>query len=292
MPGLKLSHMSAVKDGISFSVFVQIRFLGGTYGQGTFCETFHSNDAGWRNCESCKKHVHCGSMVSNEAYLLLDAVGIDCRVCVRKSLVSKNQTNKNGNGFATPSHYTNTVTKVNQSIANTSIRPSKEDGPGSKASPGPSKRKANAPGSENKHLRIENEDPIELKIIWEEAQELLRRPANPASSVVIVDGLEIEEFQEAPVLGKPTFFSTDHTGEMCQWAQCENCLKWRKLPVDALLSFKWTCSDNTWDKERASCTLPQELSEEEFAALLLTNNDSVHEYVSHSLSTVKAKIAE
>lgn len=43
-----------------------------------------------------------------------------------------------------------------------------------------------------------------------------------------------------------TLFSS----ERIQWAQCEDCLKWRKLPACALLPSKWTCSDNSWDPER------------------------------------------
>jgi hypothetical protein len=35
-----------------------------------------------------------------------------------------------------------------------------------------------------------------------------------------------------------------------QWAQCDDCSKWRKLPVDALLPPKWTCSENDWDTSR------------------------------------------
>ncbi|XP_039114813.1 B3 domain-containing protein Os07g0563300-like [Dioscorea cayenensis subsp. rotundata] len=214
------------------------------------------------------------------------------------STEQENQPNRNGNSFATPSDANNRNNAI-ETIANTSMRPSKgatepkisinaedqanqsnfdkvgfiqKDGPGSKASPGPSKRKGSALGSKSKRLRIENEDSIELKLTWEEAQELLRPSANPASNVVVIDGHEIEEFEEAPVIGKPTFFSTDLSGEIRQWAQCENCSKWRKLPANALLPFRWTCSDNKWDQERASCASPQELSKEEFAALLPTNN--------------------
>lgn len=35
-----------------------------------------------------------------------------------------------------------------------------------------------------------------------------------------------------------------------QWAQCDDCSKWRKLPEDALLPPKWTCSENVWDSSR------------------------------------------
>jgi hypothetical protein len=35
-----------------------------------------------------------------------------------------------------------------------------------------------------------------------------------------------------------------------QWAQCDSCSKWRRLPVDILLPPKWTCADNVWDQSR------------------------------------------
>lgn len=37
-----------------------------------------------------------------------------------------------------------------------------------------------------------------------------------------------------------------------QWAQCDNCCKWRKLPIDVFLPLKWTCADNIWDLSRYS----------------------------------------
>lgn len=51
------------------------------YEAGRFCETFHSNDDGWRDCESCGKLVHCGCVVSFNAYLLLDFGGVICMEC-------------------------------------------------------------------------------------------------------------------------------------------------------------------------------------------------------------------
>ncbi|KAJ6827360.1 B3 domain-containing protein-like [Iris pallida] len=131
-----------------------------------------------------------------------------------------------------------------------------------KSSPGPSKRKTGAFGSKSKRLRIENEDSIELKITWEEAQELLRPHPNDVPSVVVIEGHEFEEYKEPPVLGKPTIFTTNQAGDNNQWAQCEECLKWRKLPVDALLPSRWTCSENRWNPERSSCFSPQEMSTE------------------------------
>ena len=35
-----------------------------------------------------------------------------------------------------------------------------------------------------------------------------------------------------------------------QWAQCDSCSKWRRLPVDILLPPKWKCAENAWDQSR------------------------------------------
>ncbi|KAJ1291438.1 hypothetical protein BS78_02G315600 [Paspalum vaginatum] len=134
-------------------------------------------------------------------------------------------------------------------------------------SPGPAKRKATNLGQKNKRLRMDNEESMELKITWEEAQQLLRPPPK-APSIVIVDGHEFEEYEEPPILGRKTHFVTDQSGSNYQWAQCEDCSKWRKLPVDALLPSKWTCSDNKWDPERSSCEPAQEMTMEELAELI------------------------
>ncbi|XP_057797259.1 B3 domain-containing transcription repressor VAL1-like isoform X3 [Salvia miltiorrhiza] len=53
------------------------------YDDGRFCETFHSNDDGWRDCGSCGKLVHCGCIVSFSTHLLLDFGGIICMECSR-----------------------------------------------------------------------------------------------------------------------------------------------------------------------------------------------------------------
>ncbi|XP_043723834.1 B3 domain-containing protein Os07g0563300-like isoform X2 [Telopea speciosissima] len=139
--------------------------------------------------------------------------------------------------------------------------------PGAKASL-PTKRKSSTLGSKSKRLRIENEDLIELKITWEEAQELLRPPPNHDPSVVIIEGLEIEEFGEAPIIGKPTIFTTNQLGVKIQWVQCEDCSKWRKLPFNVLLRSRWICSYNSWDPKRSTCSSPQELTTEQLEDLL------------------------
>ncbi|XP_038996994.1 B3 domain-containing protein Os07g0563300-like isoform X2 [Hibiscus syriacus] len=123
-------------------------------------------------------------------------------------------------------------------------------------------------GSKSKRLRFDNEDLIELKLTWEEAQGLLRPPPNHVASVVVIEGFEFEEYEDAPILGKPTIFATDNMGEKIQWAQCEDCFKWRRLPSNVLLPSKWTCSSNSWDPERSSCSATQELTAEQLENLL------------------------
>ncbi|KAK7246585.1 hypothetical protein RIF29_41454 [Crotalaria pallida] len=183
-----------------------------------------------------------------------------------------NETNKTGNGFssngevelADPSSWS----KVDKSgyIAKEVL--------GSKSSIA-RKRKSSILGSKSKRLRIENEDLIELKITWQQAQGLLRPPPSHVASIVVIEGFEFEEYEDAPVLGKPTIFTTDDLGEKVQWAQCEDCLKWRKLPASALLPSKWTCSDNSWDPERSTCSAAQELTEEQLENLLPPCNSAV-----------------
>uniref|UniRef100_A0A0E0ED45 B3 domain-containing transcription factor VAL3 n=1 Tax=Oryza meridionalis TaxID=40149 RepID=A0A0E0ED45_9ORYZ len=143
-----------------------------------------------------------------------------------------------------------------------------KEGPGtSSSSPLTVKRKATSVGPKIKRFRMDSEESMELKITWEEAQELLRPPPK-APSIVVVDGHEFEEYEEPPILGRRTYFVTDQSGENHQWAQCEDCSKWRKLPVDALLPSKWTCSDNKWDSERSSCDSAQEINMEELGEMI------------------------
>ncbi|KAF8391406.1 hypothetical protein HHK36_023710 [Tetracentron sinense] len=151
--------------------------------------------------------------------------------------------------------------------------------PGAKSSL-PSKRKSSILGSKSKRLRIEKEDLIEIKLSWEEAQGLLRPPPNHVPSIVLIDDHEFEEYEEAPILGKPTIFTTNHVGEKIQWVQCEDCSKWRKLPADALLPSRWTCSDNSRDPKsldgpafsKSLCSSTQEIAAEQLEKLLSSNN--------------------
>ncbi|CAL9772197.1 unnamed protein product [Musa acuminata subsp. burmannicoides] len=194
------------------------------------------------------------------------------------------QTLKSGNGFSTPPEGDNKGTAKDfkgnpepRNLINTAEQWNctklanegllQKDGLNARSSQG-SRRKGGNLGSKSKRLRIENEDSMELKVTWEEAQQLLRPPPNCIPSVVLVEGHEFEEYEEAPVLGKPTYFTTNQSGENYQWAQCEDCSKWRRLPVDALLPSRWTCSNNMSDPERSLCSAAQELSMEQLAELI------------------------
>lgn len=56
-----------------------------------------------------------------------------------------------------------------------------------------------------------------------------------------------------------------------KWLQCARCHKWRKVPFnidDEALTDEWECGDNSWDRTRAACTVPQELSNDEIDDML------------------------
>eukprot|EP01018_Ginkgo_biloba_P004432 Gb_30673 [translate_table: standard] len=140
--------------------------------------------------------------------------------------------------------------------------------------PLPDKKSSCNLGSKSKRLRIDNEDALELKLTWEEAQDLLRPPPMIVPSIVMIEDHEFEEYEEPPVFGKSTIFTKKQSGEQDQWAQCDDCCSWRRLPMDAILPQRWTCVDNTWDTKRASCSAPQEVSFEELEDLLRLTIDS------------------
>ncbi|KAI3708458.1 hypothetical protein L2E82_37628 [Cichorium intybus] len=55
---------------------------------GRFCEAFHSDEDGWRDCVSCGKLVHCGCIVSLGDYLLLDFNGVICIDCSKTKCIN------------------------------------------------------------------------------------------------------------------------------------------------------------------------------------------------------------
>ncbi|GJN11364.1 hypothetical protein PR202_ga29550 [Eleusine coracana subsp. coracana] len=376
-----------VRSGPPFSVYADL--CGRCYSQfeqGIYCETFHSEEGGWRNCETCGRRVHCGCIVSIHKYQLRDAGGVDCNKCARNTRTAmyypqnvsgynefqaqmrngrprvdakarsqllprshsvtplfekmlsasdagrigrlvlpkkcaeayfpaisqpeglplkvqdisgkewifqfrfwpnnnsrmyvlegvtpciqsmqlqagdtvtfsrldpegklvmgfrkatnlsteQDQTTKPANGAPTSSEANGKVpapdsspnaavarqNKVNIESNNSSpveqatakmdkggSAQKESPGPG-QSSPGAVKRKATSVGQKIKRLRMDNEESMELKITWEEAQELLRPPPK-APSIVVVDGHEFEEYEEPPILGRKTYFVTDQSG--------------------------------------------------------------------------------
>lgn len=64
---------------------------------------------------------------------------------------------------------------------------------------------------------------------------------------------------------------------MLEWAQCEKCNKWRKLPQhikSSTLPDKWYCSMNHWDPTRASCSIPEEVDQEPLGASPLPSSQN------------------
>lgn len=123
-------------------------------------------------------------------------------------------------------------------------------------------------GSKSKRLLMHSEEALELRLTWEEAQDLLRPPPSAKPSIVTIEDHEFEEYDEPPVFGKRTIFTTLPARGQEQWAQCDECSKWRRLPVDVLLPPKWTCSENDWDLSRCSCSVPEEISLKQLENLL------------------------
>ncbi|XVE84333.1 hypothetical protein DITRI_Ditri17bG0004200 [Diplodiscus trichospermus] len=137
----------------------------------------------------------------------------------------------------------------------------------------PERKRTRNIGSKSKRLLIDSQDALEMRLTWEDAQDLLRPPPSIKPSLVTVEDHDFEEYDEPPVFGKRSIFAVRSTGGQEQWAQCDSCSKWRRLPVDALLPPKWTCAGNNWDKSRSSCSAPDELSPRELDNLLRLNKD-------------------
>ncbi|KAL9227870.1 hypothetical protein vseg_003511 [Gypsophila vaccaria] len=129
-------------------------------------------------------------------------------------------------------------------------------------------RKTSKKKSRDMASKSNNQDAQALRLTLEEAQGLLRPPPNAKPNIVVIDGYEFEEYKEPPVFGKSSVFATLSSGETEQWAQCDNCSKWRRLPADFLLPPRWTCADNSCDPARWFCSAPDELSPEDLEDLI------------------------
>ncbi|RWR90914.1 hypothetical protein CKAN_02004300 [Cinnamomum micranthum f. kanehirae] len=58
---------------------------GSAYEQLIFCDKFHLNESGWRECNSCGKRAHCGCIASKSSLELLDSGGVECLRCAKNS---------------------------------------------------------------------------------------------------------------------------------------------------------------------------------------------------------------
>ncbi|XP_047341367.1 B3 domain-containing protein Os07g0679700-like [Impatiens glandulifera] len=132
----------------------------------------------------------------------------------------------------------------------------------------PERKRSRNLGPKSKRLLIDSIDALELKLTWEEAQDILQPPNSLKPTVVTIDDNEFEEYDEPPVFGKTSIFTASMSGEQCQWTQCDVCSKWRRVSADILLPPKWTCLENVWDQSRSSCSAPDELGPKELEILL------------------------
>ncbi|KAL9236127.1 hypothetical protein vseg_010831 [Gypsophila vaccaria] len=136
------------------------------------------------------------------------------------------------------------------------------------------KKKGRNIGAKGKRLLIDNQDVQALRLTWEEVQGMLRPPPNAKPNIVEIDGFEIEEYDEPPVIGKSSVFGAHPSGSIDQWAQCDSCSKWRRLPAEFLIPPRWTCVDNASDPARCFCSAPDELSPEELERFANLSKDS------------------
>ncbi|CAM6045556.1 unnamed protein product [Sphagnum compactum] len=115
-----------------------------------------------------------------------------------------------------------------------------------------------------KRLREYAEEYIE----WEEMHGLLQPLPGVLPTIVTIEGHDFEEYKEAPVLTKRTFFSSDLCRGGDKWVMCDNCGSWRRLSSDTFVPSPWICSNNIKDPERSHCNTPQELSDDKIEQLL------------------------
>ncbi|KAG8079312.1 hypothetical protein GUJ93_ZPchr0007g5470 [Zizania palustris] len=128
-------------------------------------------------------------------------------------------------------------------------------------------------GSKSRRLSMDTEEAWELKLYWDEVQELLRPAPTAKPTVVMIEDYEIEEYDEPPVFAKRSIFTIRSTGEQDQWIQCDDCSKWRRLPLNVIVASKWTCADNTIDPKSCSCSAPEELTPKELHIVLQQYED-------------------
>lgn len=65
-------------------------------------------------------------------------------------------------------------------------------------------------GSKSKRLHIDHGDALELKLTWEEAQDLLRPPLSEKPSIVVIEDHEFEEYEVCTIKLKYLFFKLSY----------------------------------------------------------------------------------
>ncbi|CAM8952608.1 unnamed protein product [Rhodiola kirilowii] len=105
----------------------------------------------------------------------------------------------------------------------------------------------------NRGRIAENSDVLELKLTWDEAQDLLRAPPSIKPTIVTVEDHEIEEFEEPPVLAKKTIFTVGPSGDRSN-------------------GLNVTCAVNGEDC-LYSCSMPDEVGAKELENLLKHGKD-------------------
>ncbi|GJZ02725.1 B3 domain-containing protein-like protein, partial [Tanacetum coccineum] len=80
--------------------------------------------------------------------------------------------------------------------------------------PIPAKRmKVDNTCADNKHLNNEQKI-LQSHRVMEQVQELLQPPLTNSPTVVVIEGFEFEDFQEAPIIGTPKNCSANHVGSL------------------------------------------------------------------------------
>ncbi|CAH1419558.1 unnamed protein product [Lactuca virosa] len=111
-----------------------------------------------------------------------------------------------------------------------------------------------------------------LALSFEGGQKLIRPcPGSNPPSKMVLDGVKLKSYKDDPIIGRPSMFKKLDHG-IVQWAQCDKCYKWRKVPVDAEISANWTCRQNHWDPLRLRCSAKEELTQDIIKNIFSVNN--------------------
>ncbi|CAI9292691.1 unnamed protein product [Lactuca saligna] len=62
--------------------------------------------------------------------------------------------------------------------------------------------------SNSKHVKPNDEEIVRVNVTLEQVQGLLRPPLSNSSTIVVIEGVEFEDFQEEPIIRSPTNFPT------------------------------------------------------------------------------------